>query len=103
MLGLHVESIFKSKSLNHFRSTVIKLPLIPEHSSLRLCVGKGTLTHTITLSNASIDDFRYVRKKGKIYRSALNSAARTNLDYAMLCYAMLFYFILKFLIQNSWF
>ena len=62
------------------------------------CVGKGTLMHTITLSNASIDDFRYVRKKGKIYRSALNSTARTNLDYAML-----FYFILKFLIQNSWF
>ena len=56
-------------------------------------VGKGTLSHTITLSNASIDDFRYVRKKGKIYRSVLNSAARTNLDYAML-----FYFILKFLI-----
>ena len=57
------------------------------------CVGKGTLMHTITLSNASIDDFRYVRKKGNIYRSALNNAARTNLNYAML-----FYFILKSLI-----
>ena len=37
MLDLHVLCIFESKSLDHFRSNVIKLPLIPEHSSLRLC------------------------------------------------------------------
>ena len=52
--------------------------------------------HTITLSNASVDDFRYVRKKGKIHRSALNSAARTNLDYAMLFYFILNFLVLKF-------
>ena len=33
-IGLHVLCIFKSKSLDHFRNTVIKLLLIPEHSSL---------------------------------------------------------------------
>ena len=46
--------------------------------------------HTITLSNASIDDFRYVRKKGKTYQRVLNSAART-------IWIILNFFILKFL------
>ena len=36
-IGLHVLCIFKSKSLDHFHSTVIKLLLIPEHSSLQRC------------------------------------------------------------------
>ena len=45
------------------RDPVPGIPRIKFQKKEGKCVGKGTLTHTITLSNASIDDFRYVKEK----------------------------------------